>query len=114
MQIELSGCTNTQLFCDFCNEHIYTQSMEYSNIHLQPCHAFIRLFKKAKYVKQSNGKLVAIPDKDGNPIDLTHIFKQSKQIVYKAPLTLSQTNQEEYYNSYVYSDLNWHHTHASL
>ena len=114
MQIELLSCTNTQLFCDFCNEHIYTQSMEYSNIHLQPCHAFIRLFKKAKYVKQSNGKLVAIPDKDGNPIDLTHIFKQSKQIVYKTPLTLSQTNQEEYYNSYVYSDLNWHHTHASL
>ena len=34
-------------------------------------------------------------DKDGNPIDLTHIFKQSKQIVYKTPLTLSQTNQEE-------------------
>ena len=83
-------------------------------MHLQPFHAFIRLFKKVRYVKQSNGKLVIIPDKDGNPIDLTHIFKQSKQIVYKTPLTLSQANQTEYYNSYVYSDLNWHHTHASL
>lgn len=44
----------------------------------------------------------------------SQIFKQSKQIVYKTPLTLSQANQTEYYNSYVYSDLNWHHTHASL
>ncbi len=95
MQIELLGCTDAQLFCDFCNEHIYTQSTEYSNIHLQPCHVFITLFKKAKYVKQINGKLVVVPDKDGNPISLKHIFKQSKQIVYKTPLTLSQTNQEE-------------------
>ena len=114
IHIELLGCTDAQLFCDFCNEHIYTQSTEYNNIHLQPCRVFITLFKKAKYVKQINGKLVVVPDKDGNPISLKHIFKQSKQIVYKTPLTLSQTNQEEYYNSYVYSDLNWHHIHASL
>ena len=114
MQIELLGLTDAQLFCDFCNEHIYNKSYEYSSVHLAPCITFIKLFKKAKYIKQINGKLVVIPDKDGNPIDLTHIFKQSKQIVYKTPLTLSQTNQEEYYNSYVYSDLNWHHTHASL
>ena len=114
IHIELLGCTDAQLFCDFCNEHIYTQSTEYNNIHLQPCRVFITLFKKAKYVKQINGKLVVVPDKDGNPISLKHIFKQSKQIVYKTPLTLSQTNQEEYYNSYVYSDLNWHHAHASL
>lgn len=114
IHIELLGCTDAQLFCDFCNEHIYTQSTEYNNIHLQPCRVFITLFKKVKYVKQINGKLVVVPDKDGNPISLKHIFKQSKQIVYKTPLTLSQTNQEEYYNSYVYSDLNWHHTHASL
>ena len=114
IHIELLGCTDAQLFCDFCNEHIYTQSTEYNNIHLQPCRVFITLFKKAKYVKQINGKLVVVPDKDGNPISLKHIFKQSKQIVYKTPLTLSQTNQEEYYNFYVYSDLNWHHTHASL
>ena len=51
IHIELLGCTDAQLFCDFCNEHIYTQSTEYNNIHLQPCHVFITLFKKAKYVK---------------------------------------------------------------
>ena len=83
IHIELLGCTDAQLFCDFCNEHIYTQSTEYNNIHLQPCRVFITLFKKAKYVKQINGKLVVVPDKDGNPISLKHIFKQSKQIVYK-------------------------------
>ena len=114
IHIELLGCTDAQLFCDFCNEHIYTQSTEYNNIHLQPCRVFITLFKKAKYVKQINGKLVVVPDKDGNPISLKHIFKQSKQIVYKTPLTLSQANQEEYYNSYVYSNLNWHYTDVSL
>lgn len=29
IHIELLGCTDAQLFCDFCNEHIYTQSTEY-------------------------------------------------------------------------------------
>ena len=114
IHIELLGCTDAQLFCDFCNEHIYTQSTEYNNIHLQPCITFIKLFKKAKYIKQIDGKLVVIPDENGNPIDLSQVFKQPKQVVYKEPLTLSQANQEEYYNSYVYSNLNWHHTDVSL
>lgn len=114
MQIELSGCTNTQLFCDFCNQHIYNKSYEYSSVHLAPCITFIKLFKKAKYIKQIDGKLVVIPDENRNPIDLSQVFKQPKQVVYKEPLTLSQANQEEYYNSYVYSNLNWHHTDASL
>lgn len=72
LQIDLLGCSDTQLFADFCNEHLTNNSTEYSNALLEPVRTLLNKFKQTGWLVKKN-KRVEI---NGKPVSLTHIFKQ--------------------------------------